>query len=139
MTVSLVDLPKGFELPETEFDFSPEWVAGYKAAVEDEVSGSLPDWRTPALALTTAAFGALLKQVALPEGTLHVGLELSGLTHTELDDIRILAGRVAARGERRGWVLMAIEFDVEDGTRVPILSGRTTITFPISAGRADTP
>ncbi len=130
MTVSLAALPKGYELPETEFDFSPEWSSKYTEAVEDEAIKTLSDNYFPPLALAAAALGALLKQVNLPEGTLHVAQELSGLTDTELDDIRILTGRVASRGERQGWVLMTIEFDVEDGTRAPILSGRTTITFP---------
>ncbi len=138
MTVSLADLPKGYVLPRAEFDFSPGWVAGYTAAVEDQVIGLLPN-HDPPLALATAALAALLKQVELPEGTLHVGQELSGLTHTQLDDTRMLTARVASRGERRGWVLIAIEFDVEDGTAAPILSGRTTITFPLPKGRADTP
>jgi hypothetical protein len=123
-------LQKGEELPESEFDFSPDWVTKYRVAVEDQAIQNLPDFYSPPLALAAAALGALLKQVELPEGTLHVAQELSGLTHRELDEIRILRARVASRGQRSGWVLMGIEFNVDDGTRVPILSGRTTITFP---------
>ena len=38
MTVSLADLPKGHEFAETRFELTPEWVAEYRAAVEDESS-----------------------------------------------------------------------------------------------------
>jgi hypothetical protein len=127
---SLVEARKGDELPEIPFDFSEDWVTGYVAAVDDETSAWSPG-NEPVLALDTAALGALLKTIDLPGGTLHVAQQLSGRIYTELDDERFVTARIASRGERKGWVLMRIDWDVEDGTRAPILSGTTTITFPM--------
>jgi hypothetical protein len=132
MTVSLADLPKGHEFAETKFALTPEWVAEYRAAVEDESSGSAD---VPPLALATACLRELLDQTSLPEGAIHVGQELNFSVSQKPIGVGVAKARIASRGERQGWVLMGIEmtFEVEGGG--PMVSGRSTITFPVD-GRA---
>ena len=130
MTVSLADLGKGHEFAETRFELSREWVAQYRAAVEDE-SGDPSD--APPLSLATLSIRALLQEAALPSGAIHVSQEMSFSLGSQSSDVVVARARVASRGERAGWVLMAIELEAEDEAGMPLMSGRATITFPAAA------
>jgi hypothetical protein len=133
MTVSLADLPKGHEFAETRFELTPDWVAEYRAAVEDEASAP-PD--VPPLSLATLSIRALLDQAALPDGAIHVSQELDFSLVTQPGGVIVARARVASRGERAGWVLMGVELAVEDEAGTPMMDGRATITFPAAAGDA---
>ena len=127
MTVSLADLPKGHEFAETRFELTREWVAQYRAAVEDESSD--PSYAPP-LSLATLSIRALLDEAALPPGSIHVSQEMSFSLGRQSSDVVVAKARVASRGERAGWVLMAVELEVQDETGTPMMNGRATITFP---------
>jgi acyl dehydratase len=131
MTVSLADLPKGHEFAATTFEMTPEWVAEYRAAVEDQIDapGDLPP-----LALAAFSIRALLDQAALPEGAIHVSQEVSFLNRVEPGGTVVSRARVASRGERRGWVLMGMELSIVDEGGKSMMSGRATITFPAGGG-----
>jgi hypothetical protein len=133
MTVSLADLPKGHEFAETKFEMRPEWVAEYRAVVEDQTDA--PD--VPPLALTTVCLRELLEQTSLPDGAIHVGQELSFSLSVKPITGGVARARIASRGERQGWVLMGIEMTVEDERGAPMMSGRATITFPANGNTQD--
>jgi hypothetical protein len=130
MTVSLADLPKGHEFAETRFALTPEWVADYAVAVEDE-SGDPSG--TPPLSLATLSIRALFEQASLPDGAIHVSQEVNFSLGAPRGDTIVARARVASRGERAGWVLMGVELEVEDEAGKPLMSGRATITFPAVA------
>jgi hypothetical protein len=130
MTVSLADVPKGHEFAETRFELTREWVAQYRAAVEDDSSDPSD---APPLSLATLSIRALLDEAALPSGAIHVSQEMSFSLGRQSSDVVVAKARVASRGERAGWVLMAIELEVEDETGTPMMNGRATITFPAVA------
>lgn len=134
MTVSLADLSKGHEFPETRFEMTPEWVAEYLEGVDDQATGPLLDSRPPIdwppLSLATLAIRALVDQAALPAGAIHVSQEIDFFHGLELSDVIVARARVASRGERAGWVLMGVEMNVQDETGSPMMHGRATITFP---------
>ena len=127
MTVSLADVPKGHEFAETRFELTREWVAQYRAAVEDDSSDPSD---APPLSLASLSIRALLDEAALPSGAIHVSQEMSFSLGRQSSDVVVAKVRVASRGERAGWVLMAIELEVEDETGIPMMKGRATITFP---------
>jgi len=133
MTVSLADLRKGHEFAETRFELTPEWVTDYVEAVEDQAIGQLSGSSYPPLALAACAVRALLEQAALPPGAIHVGQELNFSLGIESDSELIARARVASRGERQGWTLMGIDLSVESGSGEEVMSGRATITFPVSS------
>ena len=130
MTVSLADLPRGHEFADARFELTREWVAQYRAAVEDEISDPSD---APPLSLATLSIRALLDEAALPSGAIHVSQELSFSLGRQSSHVVVAKARIASRGERAGWVLMAIELEVEDETGTPIMNGRATITFPAIA------
>ena len=130
MTVSLADLSKGHEFAETRFELTREWVAQYRVAVEDDSSDPSD---APPLSLATLSIRALLEEAALPSGAIHVSQEIGFSLGRQSSDLVVAKARVASRGERAGWVLMAIELEVEDETGTPMMNGRATITFPAVA------
>lgn len=130
MPVSLADLPKGHEFAETRFALTPEWVREYRAAVEDESSDPSD---APPLSLATLSIRPLLGEAALPAGAIHVSQEISFSFDGQASDVVVAKARIASRGERAGWVLMAIELEVVDETGTPMMNGRATITFPAVA------
>jgi hypothetical protein len=136
MTVSLADLPKGHEVAETRFKLTPEWVTKYVGAVEDDVIGAMSGRSYPPLALAACSVRALLEQAALPEGAIHVGQELNFSLVSGSDSELVARARIASRGERQGWVLMGIDLSVETDSGKEMMSGRATITFPVSGGAA---
>jgi len=139
MAVRLADLPKGHEFAATTSELTPEWVSGYIAAVEDEATdlGSASRFAldVPPLALAALSMRTLFDQAALPEGTIHVGQDLSFSLGSEPASVVVARARIASRGERQGWVLMGIELTIEDKNGTSMMSGRATITFP-TEGRA---
>jgi hypothetical protein len=135
MTVSLADLPKGHEFPETRFEMTSKWVSDYLAAVEDDAIGSLSQGAYPPLAFAALSIRALLDRASLAEGSIHVAQELSLSLGRPPTGALVARARIASRGERQGWVLMGVELLVEDELRIPMMTGRATITFPAKGAK----
>jgi len=74
----------------------------------------------------------LLEQAGLPEGAIHVGQELNFSLGSEIGAELVARTRIASRGDRQGWTLMGIDLNVATDSGEEIMSGRATITFPIS-------
>ncbi len=125
----LPSLPKGHEFPSTTLALTPEWVARYTAAVEDEAIGKLGSDLIPPMALATQAIRALIEASPLPEGTLHAGQELAFKRAVRTGEALTLKARVASRGERAGWVLMSVDFEALTGEEC-VMTARGTISFP---------
>jgi hypothetical protein len=123
-------LPKGHEFPPATFEVSAANVAAYLTAVQDE-SGVYGD-AVPPLAVAAAALRALLENMELPAGTLHTAQEVESLAAVPAGAGLTMAGRVAQRSERGGFVASVIEFDVAlEGSRAePVLIGRATVMAP---------
>jgi acyl dehydratase len=133
MPTSLAALPKGYEFPPTNFTLSREWVARYAAAVGDETTGKLDADLVPAMALATLSIRALIEASPLPPGTLHAGQELSFRRAVRVGEELTANARIVSRGERAGWVLMSVDFEVS-AAGGPVMTGRATVTFPAEAG-----
>ena len=132
MIASLAALPKGHEFPPATFTLTREWVAEYLAAVGDEAIGAVGDDVVPPMALATQSIRALIEASPLPEGTLHAGQELSFRRAVRVGETLTANARVASHGERAGWVLMSVDFEVQAGSD-SVMTGRATVTFPADA------
>ena len=132
---TLAALEKGHEFPPSSFDLSEEWVDAYVASVEDEAIGALDGGFVSPMAVAALAIRALLEQASLPPGTLHVGQELAFTAPVRLGETLTVAARIASRGKRAGWALIAVELRVagDDGT---VMTGRATLSFPAAEGTA---
>ena len=132
---TLAALEKGHEFPPASFDLSEEWVDAYVAAVEDEAIGALDSGFVPPMAVAALAIRALLENASLPPGTLHIGQELAFTAPVRRGETLTVAARIASRGKRAGWALIAVELRVagDDGT---VMTGRVTLSFPAAEGTA---
>lgn len=133
MTRTLAAFPKGHEFAPVSFNLTPDLVRAYVEAVEDGAIASIPG-AVPPMALAALSVRSLLDAAALPDGSIHVGQELSfHRIVKERDDVTVRA-KVVSRGERAGWVLMGVDLSVDaDGGTA--MQGRATITFPAEPAR----
>ena len=132
---TLAALEKGHEFPPASFDLSEEWVDAYVASVGDEAIGALDGGFVPPMAVAALAIRALLEQASLPPGTLHVGQELAFTAPVRLGETLTVAARIASRGKRAGWALIAVELRVAGDDRA-VMTGRATLSFPAAEGTA---
>jgi acyl dehydratase len=132
MTASLAELPKGHKFQPATFTLTRAWVAEYVAAVCDEAIGTVGEDIVPPMALATQSIRALIEASPLPDGTLHAGQELSFRRAVRVGETLTANARVVSRGERAGWVLMSVDFEVQTN-RDSVMTGRATVTFPVDA------
>lgn len=123
-------LPKGYQMPPSVFELSEEWVGEYVAAVEDEAIGALDGALVPPMAVAALAVRSLLEGAELPPGAIHLGQEMAFLRPVRLGERLSASARVASRSERRGWILIGIELNVEDGEHGPVMEGGALLTRP---------
>jgi len=131
---SIETLPKGFRFPSTKVQLTREWVGEYMAAVEDGTTAELLPNSAPPMALLTLAIRSLLENATPPSGALHAGQELEIQRPANVGEEITIDGEVAGKGERQGWILLSIAFAVSDAQGRPLITGRTTLTTPASAG-----
>ncbi len=131
MSQSLEALSKGYEFPPVAVDLSSAWVRDYTKAVEDGAIGTLGAELVPPLALAALSIRAFLQGAQLPAGAIHLGQEVSFARPINVGERISAGGRVASRGERRGWMIVGIELTIEDESCATIMTGRTTVTIPL--------
>ncbi len=136
MALSLADALRGHRFPATEFDLSPEWVQGYVAAVEDAAIGA-HEGLVPPMAVAALSIRALLENAMLPPGAVHLGQELAFLRKVRVGERLRADAEVISRGERQGWVLMAVGLVASAADGGQVMSGRATVTFPLAEGGSE--
>lgn len=130
----LSDLPRGHRLPDASLEPTGEDVSRYVKAVGDASALYLERRLVPPLAVAAFALGALLEVVELPAGTLHTGQEVEAHGGAPIGAALRLAGRIAQRSERGGFIVSVIEFEVTPAAwDTAALSGRTTVLAPANA------
>jgi len=130
MPLSLATFEKGHRFEPVGFDLSPDWVQAYVDAVEDQAIARVGAY-APSMSLAALAMKALLEQCPLPSGSIHVGQEISFLRPVAIGEMLNARAEVLSRGERQGWVIMAVGLSVLDATETAVMGGRATVTFPI--------
>jgi hypothetical protein len=131
MPATLAALPKGHEFPPTTFTLSPEWVDAYIDAVGDAAIRDAGPGLVPPMAVAALSIRALIEASPLPPGTLHAGQELAFHRAVRIGEELTVAARIISRGERTGWVLMSVDLSVSSSGE-PVMTGRATVTFPVS-------
>jgi acyl dehydratase len=136
MKPSLESLSKGHTFAATTFELTPEWVKSYIGSVEDGAIGALGGDAVPPMAVAALSIRALLEQAALPPGAVHLGQELRFQRPVSAGDSLVARASIISRGERQGWALLGIDLQVEDGAGRQVMTGRSTLTFPLLEGRS---
>ena len=115
-----------------EFTLDVRFDAADVAAYLDATGEPAERWDgvAPPLGVGAYVLAALLERMPLPNGTLHTGQEfefLRAVTPGEALEARL---RVAQRGERRGALLVALEYELFDESDEVVLRGRSTVAAP---------
>jgi len=132
MRSSLASMEKGHEFAAVELELSPDWVREYVRSVEDGAIGHIDSNAVPPMAIAALSIRALLERAALPPGAIHLGQELAFHRPARQGERLTATARLISRGERQGWALIGVEMNVADAAATPVLSGRATLTFPLS-------
>jgi hypothetical protein len=108
------------------FSVSTMQVRAYLDAIGD--AGDYGD-AVPPLAIVALALKALQDQLSLPDGSLHTGQEVEHCGVAGAGEPLTLAGRVAVRSERQGFVATAIDYEISGAVGM-VVKARTTIMAP---------
>lgn len=120
----------GQEISGTSFLLGPAMAQAYTSAVEE----SSPVYRDTDLVAPTAiaALGVrtILKELALPPGTLHAAQEISMSRAVSTGEEISCAAKVTQSSQRRGWQFVVVKFSLADREGKTVLDGRTTLMVP---------
>ena len=125
-------LEVGYEFPPTSYDLTPEAVARYLDAVEEQ--GSLYYQRheadvltglVPPTALVAYSIAALSKYLLLPPGSIHVTQEIESLKPVSVGAKITCRATVSRRQDRGNLRLLTIDLGVFNQNEELVLSGKT--------------
>ncbi|HXF51050.1 MAG TPA: MaoC family dehydratase [Dehalococcoidia bacterium] len=129
---SIAALPRGHVFPPAAVSLTPEAVATYVAATQNE-SAYAASGGVPPLAAAALALRRLLEACSLPPGSLHTGQEVEFHAAVRPGDELTMTGSVTQRSERAGMAIVVVEFAVSRPDGTPVVSGRTTVMAPQEA------
>lgn len=129
MSTVLTDLTAGHEFEVVSFSLDKERVSAYLAATGDQPDFYEAGVVTPPLAIAAFALGALLEEVTLPEGTLHISENLSFSAPVPLGAAVECRTRLAQRSVRAGMVVSVLETEIVHDGRLA-LTARATVMSP---------
>jgi hypothetical protein len=129
VTTSLTDFAAGHSFDPIVIKLEPERVRAYCDATADSCSLYEDANLVPPLALAAFALGALLNEVGLPAGTLHVNESLEFRGAVAPDATVECRARLAQRSARGGMIVSALDSElVVEGETV--LTARATVFCP---------
>lgn len=128
----LTDLSAGHEFEPVTFSIETERVRAYLAATGDDLALYEASNVAPPLAIAAFALGALLEEVTLPEGTLHISENLSYSKAVPLRAAVDCRARLAQRSVRAGMVVSVLETEISFENEVA-LTARATVMSPGAA------
>ena len=129
MPLSLTDLAAGHVFEPITLTVDTERARAYRAAVGDANPFYEAEGLVPPLALAALTLGALLNQVGLPPGTLHVNETMESHRAVAAGATVECRATLAQRSQRAGWVVSVLDSQVTfEGA--PALSARATVLSP---------
>ena len=131
-SILLTDLPAGHEFPTVTFLLDSQRIRDYVASTEDELGVYEGLGAAPPLAVAAFALGALLEEVTLPEGTLHVSEALSFNAPVPIGAAVECRARLVQRSVRGGMVVSVLETEITHDGRLA-LTARATVMSPGAA------
>ena len=105
-------------------------MASYLEATEDGSNLYLDDALVPPVAVAAYAMAALVEDVHLPPGTIHVSQELEFLDIVAVNDSLISYATVSRKQSRGKIHLLAIDLNVFNQKQKAVLSAKTSFVLP---------
>jgi hypothetical protein len=127
----LTELPAGYEFPTTSFEITAGMARAYRAATGDEQDAVYAgSGAVPPLAVAALALGEMLKQVQLPEGSLHASETVEASALVPEGAMVSCRARLAQRSVRAGYVWSVLE-TVLSVAGAPAVTARATVLSPV--------
>ena len=129
--MNIKTLIAGKPLPLATCTLSKEAVDLYRDATGDNSSLHQEDASlVPPTAVAALAIKHLLDSLNLPDGTVHVGQELSLQQATATDQKLVCHAQIAQSTEKRGWHFVSVAFQIHGRDEKPSVSGLSTLLIP---------
>ena len=129
MPRSLTDLSAGHVFEPIVFTVDAGKARAYREAVGDANPFYEQEGLVPPLALAALTLGALLNQVGLPAGSLHVNESMESRRAVPIGATVECQATLAQRSQRAGWVVSVLDSQVLfDGATA--LTARATVLSP---------
>lgn len=132
MSTVLTSFAAGHEFATVSFSLEPQRVRDYLAATGDELPLYETSGVTPPLAIAAFALGALLEEVSLPEGSLHISEGLVNSAPVPLGATVECRARLAQRSVRAGMVVSVLESQISYDGKLAV-STKATVMSPAGA------
>ena len=129
MTAVLTDLSAGHEFKPLSFSLDADRVRAYIGATGDETDVYSSLGAVPPLAIAAFALGALLQEVSLPDGSLHVSESLSFSAAVPFGAAVECRARLPQRSLRGGMVVSVLETEVSHQGQLALVA-RATVMSP---------
>jgi hypothetical protein len=130
VTTSLRDFPAGHNFEPITITTDVDRVRAYIDATEDACAIYDEEDVVPPLALAAFALGALLSDVGLPPGTLHVNETIEFRAAVPVGAKVECHARLAQRSQRGGVIVSAIDSDLRVAGET-VLTARATVFSPV--------
>jgi hypothetical protein len=132
VTTVLTDLSAGHEFEPVRFSLENARVRAYLDAAGDQLDLYDRLGVVPPLAIAAFALGALLEEVTLPEGTLHISENLVFSKAVPIGASVDCRARLAQRSVRAGMVVSVLETEILFEDQLA-LTARATVMSPGAA------
>lgn len=130
--MQITELKPGDRIPSSSFILEPDRIKDYIGAVE-ESSGYFSQYshgaEAPPVACVGMALGALLKNIDLPSGTIHLSQEIRLNKPVRIGQRYYCHGTLIQNQLRGGLRIMAIQIKVSDDTGAVVLEGKTSFVL----------
>ena len=128
-SVSLKQVPVGYEFPPSRYELDGLVVSKYVEAV-----GEQHDFLTmgivPPLAIAACAMTATSQSFVVPPGSIHASQEFEFLKLVPIGTTISCSGKVANKLERGRLNLITLEIEALDQDQEKVLTGKATIAVP---------
>ena len=121
----------GQEISGASFLLNSSMVQAYTSAVEESSPVYRDAMLVPPTAIAALGVRTILKELALPPGTLHAAQEMSMSRAVAAGEELSCAAKVTQSSQRRGWQFVVVEFSLADHGGKAVLDGRTTLMVPL--------
>jgi hypothetical protein len=129
VALTLTDLSAGHVFEPIVLSVDADSARAYRAAVTDSSVLFDAEGIVPPLVVAALALGALLNQVGLPPGTLHVNEALAFNAAIHIGARLECHATLAQRSQRAGWIVSVLDSEISlDG--VAALTARATVLSP---------
>ncbi len=131
IAVDYASLTAGDTVSDRSYPLSFDVVSSYVQAVEDEAwkpatSGNF----VPPMAIAALGIRALVNDLQVPGGTVHVGQEVEFMGAVAMGDNLHYAATVLQNTVRRGQRFMSVSLSVADDSGRKVMAGKSTIVLP---------